>query len=424
MSNEYGKFQPEFEPTCGGANWLWNNGPKKLPMPPESPVLSFIELNFILGCDIQDYSTSTGRLWLATLDYIRCLPDCTSACYGTVTEDRNTVIVLLQWKNGRAWSSFQRSMGFNMIRHVLAGPPHNRAALCHIRTVEKVQQCRILSFYFQGPVTAASKDNFDKLWHAWTSDLERCGLAKCYGGWLEPDGPGNIYLRDEATSQYFDACLARQQFVFIGILYSRKQAQAAAEIVASNPSLNAQETELHALTETAVLQRNVTFRALESGSRPASKLSGGSGPSDGMRFLLGIRPRCHFHQCFSNCYPDTEAESSMIAVRNGEREFVKPCGGYRLMGELNQYGTFPPPFRFTETLKIFSSPIQHFELYWIQLKAAVTSPESTTEPAMQAFLNVRLEVMGRKNIKDVRYGVDHQDNSLMVMLVCTCDEKP
>ena len=92
-----------------------------------TPVLSVCKLNLRAGTNVHQGDQTPARVWTASIDYIRSIPDCAAFYWASVKNELGTLIALLQWKDVFAWKNFQSSIGFRLMTAFLTPGCLNRA---------------------------------------------------------------------------------------------------------------------------------------------------------------------------------------------------------------------------------------------------------------------------------------------------------
>lgn len=116
--------QPPLVPYVFGDSWGKILSERELP---SHPVLSVCKLNLRAGTNVHQGYQTPARVWTASIDYIRSIPDCTAFYWASVKNEPETLIALLQWKDAFAWKNFQSSIGFRLMTSFLAPGCLNRA---------------------------------------------------------------------------------------------------------------------------------------------------------------------------------------------------------------------------------------------------------------------------------------------------------
>jgi hypothetical protein len=109
-----------------GVSWhyasRWMKSSEQDGFPPQSPVLSVIQLKLQESLDARDMRQPARKIWHATLEYLHNIPGYTTLYWGTTTQFSHQIICLLiQWESPVRWWRFQLSMGVSLMLGLLAG---------------------------------------------------------------------------------------------------------------------------------------------------------------------------------------------------------------------------------------------------------------------------------------------------------------
>ena len=128
------------------------------------PILSLIWLPLIVGIDFCDEAQASTRIWLASLDYVACLPGCEKILWGRcLGSDGFEVLLVIRWRSISAWSAFQSSPGVQLlnIAGLLRENPLNKTICSHTmdwdaKAAGKIIDCTL---YSPGPSSSPSEQS-------------------------------------------------------------------------------------------------------------------------------------------------------------------------------------------------------------------------------------------------------------------------
>ncbi|KAJ6115691.1 hypothetical protein N7523_006108 [Penicillium sp. IBT 18751x] len=319
-------LQPSLVPYVCGDSW---NGILTEAELPSHPILSVCKLNLRAGTNVHQGDQAADRMWAASVDYIRSIPDCTAFYWAFVKDEPETLIALLQWENVSAWRSFQSSIGFRLMTAILIPGCLNRAL--PIKLPDRVTPGDIVEMVpFQVAATESTTD-FTSSWAQFTANAQEANDPRWIvsGGWLERDGP---YRSD---SQEQKALADQQPNVFLALLFYKDSPLSASALPSSL-------YEGFSLLSRFVIGPSILTTPLrcERVAQPMPDLAAPSQPlsCNSMSRLLKIHPPRFYRR--DNGFWRSQDRTVLHSSRDqwaGKRLFPGPQGIYSAMGNLNQY---------------------------------------------------------------------------------------
>ena len=195
--------KPPEEPAVDGVCWTCLDDDRF----PEKPYLSVLEYTLINSADAD---SPFQTRWSAVVDYITTIPGLVSIAWGPTREDPAIFRCWIQWQNGKAWGSFQKSLGYQLIIPFCLSPSNPLNWTLQTDILELASPNKVIqefSFTFQGVLTRYAREEFEKLW-----------LLKCLNGeesstvfhsWVEPRVSGCL-LHDECKPP------SKRETIFVG----------------------------------------------------------------------------------------------------------------------------------------------------------------------------------------------------------------
>ncbi|TGO17550.1 hypothetical protein BTUL_0016g00130 [Botrytis tulipae] len=191
-------------PACGGIHW---NEPIEKHNITEG-ILIIVQFQLLQGLSVLDISSRTGKLWLATLEYISTIQGCSIKYWGTeIAQGQESICLLVESKNARQWSIFQQSLGITLMRSELSSQrrPTNRCSRISLPSnVEEMNKLEVLMFKFDSEVFERAGDKVREILKIWEGRWRQEGI-RASGNWLEDDGHTYVAEWEDLISAAVDS---------------------------------------------------------------------------------------------------------------------------------------------------------------------------------------------------------------------------
>lgn len=159
---------------------------------PVTPILSILQLKFTSEVNLEDPSHTASVLWQKSVEFVSSLQGFQGLYWAPVNQ--TTIIILIQWDSGLAWSRFQCSLGFSMLlgylEHVI-----NRCIQLALpdSLTNSTFRLELVSYGFSTQSDASHnalgerQSNFKEQWDSLCQPSRIDDMIYAYGDWLEDD---------------------------------------------------------------------------------------------------------------------------------------------------------------------------------------------------------------------------------------------
>ncbi|TGO46580.1 hypothetical protein BCON_0317g00020 [Botryotinia convoluta] len=290
---------------------------------------------------IRDSSSPTGKLWLATLDYISTIQGCMIRYRGTeATQDQEFICVLVQSDNAKQWSIFQQSLGISMLWEFLFGRPTIRCLHLSLpANLKPLNKLEVSMFKFDSGTFDSAEKKILEGWIAWENRWREGGV-EASGSWLEDN-----------TSPY-----ESQNKIFPILAWYWED-----EVLIKENEIGKLKNEFEEAFTTAGakdITREIDFQKYDS--------TFSTKPIESLASLLQIAPPRRHKETLvtTERYHDSKHIESVYSAAVGNRKYPAPRGTYMKMGNLHE-SMFLDPGSEAST-RIRNSP--DTELLWLKFE--------------------------------------------------------
>ncbi|KAJ5917306.1 hypothetical protein N7466_010860 [Penicillium verhagenii] len=156
---------------------------------PATPILSILQLKFVSEVNLEDISQTVSVLWRKSVEFVSTIPGFQELYWAPVDQSAATIMVLIQWDSGKAWSRFQCSLGFTMLLGYLENVT-NRCMQLTLPDFLSTGFCLEL-FSYNFPVSQNAPEerqsDFKARWNSLFDVHSMHNMIFAYGGWIEDD---------------------------------------------------------------------------------------------------------------------------------------------------------------------------------------------------------------------------------------------
>ncbi|KAF7933606.1 uncharacterized protein EAE98_003315 [Botrytis deweyae] len=372
-------------PACGGVHW--NEAIERHNIAEE--ILIIVQFQLLQGLSVLDISSRTGKIWLATLEYISTIQGCSVKYWGTETaQGQESICLLVESKNARQWSIFQQSLGVTLMRSEMSSQlnPTNRCSRISLpNPVEQVNKLEVLMFKFDSEVFKRAGDKVREILEIWKERWRQEGI-EALGNWLEDDG--HPYVAEWA---YLIPVAVDSQDKILMILawnWDEKSVNitedgmrnSKAAFKAELATLGAKEIAMNEFLLSESAQRKFKIKKDKQyvNTKPQFNV-------DCLASLLRVSPlRIHSETSSGTSYKDKHTESIYDAAV-GRRQFPGPSGGYLKMGDFHTNMRSSPGNGLPNKL----DHCPDTELLWLRFEPGVNHAKKTIS---ERILQLRKEI--------------------------------
>lgn len=349
---------------------------------PATPILSILQLQFTSEVNLEDPSQTASVLWEKSLEFVSSLQGFQGLHWAPVNP--YTVITLIQWDSGLAWSRFQCSLGFSMLLGYLEHVTNRCVRLALPDYLSNSHfRLELVSYDFSMQSDAsqnALEERQSKFKGRWNSLCKPDGIDDmiyAYGDWIEDDyliqkhylgfGPAGQKGKDfKVENRYFAGLVFWKADIELNIPSK----------IANQFSILAQE----ANAMTASMTEQIRYVGV---STPEKALHGviSSRPTWDYRLLnTTVIRRPDLDDASRREYEDkVHMQAVEESFTDGDKRRVpSPVGTWFRMGSINQYETlqlpeWPTPNNMLEMIsfRILDKTSSHFKTAFGDLRDAI-----------------------------------------------------
>ncbi|PQE28360.1 class V chitinase protein [Rutstroemia sp. NJR-2017a BBW] len=363
-------------PGCGGVHW--SEHVEKLTI--TEGILGVVQFKLLRGLSVYDTSSSTGKLWLATLEYISTIQGCAVRYWGTETfEGQESICLLVQFENARRWGEFQHSLGIGLMELLPDGRVMNRCLRLSLPIrVELPNRLKVLRLKFGSEVFTTNSDKVLEVWRRWENKWRQEGV-EAFGSWLEDDAAQpRVELAD-----LISAAEKGQDKVFLVLAFDWDME----EVKRAGTDARTLEAELKEEIMSVGAKRFTTnefllstLARMESQTRrnDLSSETDTKHTVDRLASLLQLTPpRRHTQTPSTDLRIDSIQADSIYAAAAGKRQFPGPSGTYKKMGNFHENMHIPLK---RESARLKTSPLTDF--LWLKFKPGGHDTDDTISKSL------------------------------------------
>ncbi|KAJ6114988.1 hypothetical protein N7486_000766 [Penicillium sp. IBT 16267x] len=157
---------------------------------PVTPILSILQFKFNSEVNLEDTSQTVFVLWRNSVEFVSSLQGFQGLHWAPVNQ--NTVIILIQWDSGPAWSRFQCSLGFSMVLGYLEHVTNRCVQLALPAHLSNAPFClELVSYDFSARSDASQnvpegrQSKFKERWNSLCQPNGINDMMYAYGDWIE-----------------------------------------------------------------------------------------------------------------------------------------------------------------------------------------------------------------------------------------------
>lgn len=331
-------------PACGGIHW--NEPIEKHNI--TDRILIIVQFQLLQGLSVLDKSSRTGKLWLATLEYISTIQGCSIKYWGTeIVQGQESICLLVESKNARQWSIFQQSLGITLMRSELSSQrrPTNRCSRNSLPNhVGQLNKLEVLMFKFDSEVFERAGDKVREILKIWEGRWGQEGI-EASGNWLEDDG--HPYVAE--WEDMIPAAVNSQDRILMILAWNwdeklvnvtdKNTRNSKAEFKEELAAIGAKECGTNEFLRSESARNNFKIEKTNKAVETQPQFS-----VDCLASLLRVSPLRRHSETSSEAklrYKNKHTESIYDAAV-GRRQFPGPSGGYVKMGDFHTNMRFSP----------------------------------------------------------------------------------